>query len=146
MAMVATTHLIAARRTNPPASPRVTIRSRATSWVLRHSRWASKVLFERLRQSLPILDPDRHALEAPATEDLFAHLAIDHPEAVTQADGGQSAREADHETLLLALCDLEFRGAHGPQHSWPSQTLARYSKLLDSVSTASRAWSGGGAS
>lgn len=31
---------------------------------------------------LPLTDPDRHALETPEAEAAFAHLAIDHPDAV----------------------------------------------------------------
>lgn len=31
---------------------------------------------------LPLSDPDRHDLETPEAEAAFAHLAIDHPDAV----------------------------------------------------------------
>lgn len=140
--MVATTHHIAARRTTPLSG----LRARWAAFTLKHSRRVQTVFFERLRTTLPVLDPDRHALDAPSLEDAFAHLASDHPDTVTPADGGQPARNADHETLLLAVCDEWFRGAHGPERSWSPQTLARYGRLLSSVSTACRNWPGGGAS
>ncbi|WP_137991222.1 hypothetical protein [Streptomyces vilmorinianum] len=120
-------------RSNTLNHPITAVRTGLTSWLLRHSRWASDVYFERLRTSLPLVDPDRHALESPAVENVFARLAIDHPESVTPSVGGTPARRADRETRLVAVCDQWFRDAHGPEHSWSPRTLAAYHLLLDSV-------------
>lgn len=85
---------------------------------------------EALRLSLPLDDPDRHALENPAAEDAFAHLAADHPAEVTVA----AMREADREELLLGIVDDWFRHAHpAPQHRWSPQEIALYEQLLGSV-------------
>lgn len=40
---------------------------------------------------LPLSDPDRHDLETPEAEDRFAHLAIDHPDAVTASNTSPEA-------------------------------------------------------
>ncbi|MFJ2477064.1 hypothetical protein ACIOWI_29515 [Streptomyces sp. NPDC087659] len=123
--MTATTHIA-----HPPVA-----RARAwwTELTLRHSRRVQRVFFQRLHDSLPLTDPDRHALEAPALEDAFAHLAIDHPDTVTPADGGQLARAADREQQLLAACDAWFRDVHGPEYTWPPRTIAAYNRLIDGV-------------
>jgi hypothetical protein len=42
-----------------------------------------EVLLERLRLSLPVDDPDRHALDTVA-DDAFARLAPGYPEAVAR--------------------------------------------------------------
>ncbi|MGW7355144.1 hypothetical protein ACWGI0_00235 [Streptomyces sp. NPDC054802] len=129
--MVATTHHVAGRTTSHHLL--TTIRSGLAAWTLRHSRRAQAGYFERLRTSLPVLDPDRHALESPAVEDAFAHMAIAHPDKVTPADGGQAARSIDREQQLLAACDAWFREAHGPERAWPPATIAAYNRLLDDV-------------
>ncbi|NUR04354.1 MAG: hypothetical protein HOY79_49975 [Streptomyces sp.] len=85
---------------------------------------------EALRLSLPLNDPDRHALEAPALEDAFAHLAADHPAQVAVA----SMRDADRQELLLAIVDDWFRHAHpAPTHRWPAPVRAEHELLLDAV-------------
>lgn len=43
---------------------------------------------EALRQSLPLHDPDRHALDLDA-DTAFAQLATDHPEHCQAQDGAQ---------------------------------------------------------
>ncbi|WP_327377956.1 hypothetical protein OG393_30765 [Streptomyces sp. NBC_01216] len=129
---MATAHRVAARRSTPHHhghSPLAVL----IRWTLRHSRYAAHWYFEHLRTSLPVTDPDRHALESPALEDAFAHLAIEHPDLVTPADGGPAARQADRETVLLAACDAWFRACHGPEQSWTPQTTCSYRRLLDDV-------------
>jgi len=85
---------------------------------------------EALRLALPLDDPDRHALEDPAVEDAFAHLAVDHPAEVAAT----AMRAADHETLLLAVVDDWFRHAHpAPEHRWTPETVAAHEQLLGSV-------------
>jgi hypothetical protein len=130
MAMVATTHHVAGTTSHHLLT---TIRTGLTTWTLRHSRRAQAVYFERLRTSLPVLNPDRHALESCAVEAAFARLAIAHPDKVTPADGGQAARSIDREQQLLAACDAWFREAHGPERSWPPATIAAYNRLLEDV-------------
>lgn len=138
--MAMTTHRIAAHH-----HPITGLRAGLTGWMLRHSRRAAARFFERLRTSLPVTDPDRHFLENPVLEDRFAHLAIDHPDAVTPADGGATAAQADDTTLAVAMCDAWFREAHGPEQTWSPQTLATYQRLLSGVRSAA-ARSRGGAS
>ncbi|MGW0583527.1 hypothetical protein ACWD25_48215 [Streptomyces sp. NPDC002920] len=131
--MTATVHI--GRRTTPH-HPSTSLREHWTGFVLRHSRRAQAAYFEQLHDALPLSDPDRHALDAPALEAAFAQLAADHPEAVTPADGGQAARDADRETLLLATCDRWFREAHpGPEHRWSPTTIVAYEQLMDGVRT-----------
>ncbi|MEV6791308.1 hypothetical protein AB0M87_04750 [Streptomyces sp. NPDC051320] len=125
--MTATTH-IAARRINR-SQPKHRRDGRLTAFLLRHSRRVQARYFESMRQALPVADPFRHDLENRAYEDLFAHLAIDHPDLVTPADGGEAAAAADHQVLLLALCDEWFREAFGPERTWSPQTIARYQRL-----------------
>lgn len=85
---------------------------------------------EALRLSLPLDDPDRHALENPAVEDAFAHLA----DACPVKAPAFSMRPADREELLLATCDAWFRHAHpAPEHRWSPDVRAEYELLLDSV-------------
>jgi hypothetical protein len=130
MAMVATTHHVAGTSHHTWLT---TIRSGMTCWLLRHWRPAAATYFERLRTSLPVLDPNRHALENPAVEDAFARLAIAHPDRVTPADGGPAARSIDREQQLLAACDAWFREAHGPERAWHPATITAYNRLLDDV-------------
>ncbi|SHI65634.1 hypothetical protein [Streptomyces sp. 3214.6] len=129
--MTATVHI--GRRTTPHR-PHASFRERWAAFQLRHSRRTQAAYFTRLHDALPLSDPDRYALESPALEDAFARLAADHPEAVTPADGGQAARDADREVLLLAVCDRWFREAHaGPEHRWPPATIAAHQQLLNDV-------------
>ncbi|SMF86002.1 hypothetical protein [Streptomyces sp. Amel2xC10] len=128
--MTATLHI--GRRTTPH-HPRPSLRERWSTFILRHSRRAQTAFFAELHDALPLDDPDRHALDAPALEAAFAQLAADHPEPLP-ADTGQAARDADREVLLLAVCDRWFRDAHaGPQHRWSPATVAAYQRLMDDV-------------
>jgi hypothetical protein len=127
--MTATTHIAAPPQHHRPNG----LRARWAAFTLRHSRRAQTALFAGLHDALPLDDPDRHALDAPAIEDAFARLAIDHPDAVTADDGGQTARDADREQQLIAACDAWFRDIHGPQHRWDAATLARYARLIAGV-------------
>lgn len=128
--MTATAHI--ARRTTAH-HPLAVLRERWDAFLLRHSGRAQAAYFTRLHDALPLDDPDRHALEPVALEAAFAQLAADHPEAVTPADGGLAAREADREELLLAVCDAWFRDVHGPEHRWDPRTISTYEKLLADV-------------
>lgn len=128
--MTATLHI--GRRTTAH-QPLARLRERWAAFALKHSRRAQAATFQRIHDALPLDDPDRHALDAPAMEAAFALLAADHPEAVTPADGGAMARSADHEQLLLATYDSWFREIHGPEHSWSPRTLARYQRLMAGV-------------
>jgi len=128
--MTATTHIAAPPQHN---RPRTRLRARWAAFTLRHSRRAQTALFAGLHDALPLDDPDRHALDAPAIEDAFARLAIDHPDTVTADDGGQAARDTDREQQLIAACDAWFRDIHGPQHRWDAATFARYARLIDGV-------------
>jgi hypothetical protein len=130
MAMTATAHV--ARRTIPH-HPLASLRERWNAFQLRHFRRVQIAYFTKLHDALPLDDPDRHALEAPAVEVAFALLAITHPGAVTPADGGAVARGADREQLLLATCDVWFRDVHGPEHRWDPRTVAIYDRLLADV-------------
>ncbi|MFJ8348921.1 hypothetical protein ACIQ9J_21685 [Streptomyces sp. NPDC094153] len=121
-----------ARRTTPHRP--LGLRARWDAFRLRHSRRAQAAEFQRLHDALPLGNPDRHALDAPALEDAFAALAADHPEAVTPVDGGTLARDTNCEQLLLATCDAWFREAHpGPEHRWHPTTVASYQRLMDGV-------------
>ncbi|MFJ6730057.1 hypothetical protein ACIQPQ_34675 [Streptomyces sp. NPDC091281] len=128
--MTATLHI--GRRTTPHYS---TFRARWDAFALRHFRRTQATFFERLHDALPPAHPDRHVLDAPALEAAFAQLAADHPEAVTPADGGQAARDADREVLLMAVCDRWFREeAHpGSEHRWSPATIAAHQHLMDDV-------------
>lgn len=128
--MVATVHVAAPH--NPIAA--------FTTWLAEHfhhrktakgvAEFVQALDIEALRLSLPLDDPNRHALEIPALEDAFAHLAADHPTEVAVA----AMRDADREELLLAIVDDWFRHAHaGPQHRWSPQEVALYEQLLGSV-------------
>ncbi|MFF9097615.1 hypothetical protein ACF1AX_31395 [Streptomyces sp. NPDC014802] len=129
--MTATVHI--ARRTTAH-HPLAALRERWDAFLLRHSARAQAAYFERLHDSLPLDDPDRHALEPAALEAAFAQLAADHPETVTPADGGPTARDRDREQQLLAVCDAWFREAHpGPEHRWHPMTVASYQRLMDDV-------------
>jgi hypothetical protein len=130
MAMTVTLHI---GRRITPQRPITGFRARWKAFTLRHSPRAQAAFFARLHDTLPLDDPDRHALDAPALEEAFARLAATHPEAVTPADGGTAAREADREQLLLATCDAWFRDAHGPQHYWDPRTIAAYDQLMAGV-------------
>ncbi|WP_435610931.1 hypothetical protein [Streptomyces sp. C10-9-1] len=122
--MTATAHL-ARRSSHHP------VRALLTTLLLPRSRRVQARYFERLRTTLPLTDPDRHDLESPAAEAAFARLAVDHPDKVTPASGDQAA--ADRTQYLLAVCDVWFREAHGPEHTWSPQTLAAYTRLLRAV-------------
>lgn len=109
-----------------------------TSWLRARTRRSpgaqapapTQVDLESLRQSLPLTDPHRHALEAPALEEAFANLAADHPVQVALA----SMRDADRQALLTAVVDDWFRHAHpAPMHRWPAAVRAEYDVLLGSV-------------
>ncbi len=129
--MTAMAHI--GRRTTPHR-PHTSLRDRWNAFTLKHSRRAQAAYFARLHDALPLNDPDRHALEPVALEAAFAQLAADHPEAVTPADGGQAARDADRETLLLAVCDRWFREAHPvPDHRWTPDVIAAHQRLLADV-------------
>ncbi|WP_432169120.1 hypothetical protein [Streptomyces sp. 1222.5] len=128
--MTATLHI--GRRTTAD-HPRATLRERWDAFALRHFRRVQAVFFARLHDTLPLDDPDRHDLDAPALEAAFARLAADHPTSVTPADGGQAARDADREISLLAACDSWFRDVHGPEHRWGPRTCSQYNKLLADV-------------
>ncbi|MET7477956.1 hypothetical protein ABZT17_26815 [Streptomyces sp. NPDC005648] len=127
--MTATVHI--ARRTT--TRPHLTLRERWDAFQLRHFRRVQTAAFQRLHDRLPLDDPDRHALDAPALEGAFAQLAIAHADRVTPADGGIEARDKDREVLLLATCDAWFRDLHGPQHRWSARTIAAYQRLQDDV-------------
>lgn len=131
--MTATTHI--ARHTGHDGTLFAGLRAKLAAWSRRHSRRLQAAYFEQLHDSLPLDDPDRHALESPAAEQAFAYLAIAHGNLVTPADGGTAARDADRETLLLAACDAWFREVHGPEHRWSPRTIATYTRLLDGVRT-----------
>lgn len=109
------------RRTTPH-QPRPGLRARWHAFRLRY-----------FRRARPVTDSHRHAWGNPALEAAFAELAAGHPEAVTPADGGTLARDADREQLLLATCDAWFREAHGPEHRWDARTVATYNRLMVSV-------------
>jgi hypothetical protein len=129
MAMTATMHI--GRRTTHPITG---LRARWDAFRLRHSRRALDTYFEQARLRRPVTDPHRHAWDNPALEDAFARLAADHPEACTPADGGTTARDADREQQLLAVCDRWFREAYaGPQHRWTPATVASYQRLMADV-------------
>lgn len=124
--MTATLHI--GRRTTEHR-PLITLRQRWGAFALRHFRSVQTATFQRLHDGLPLDDPNRHSLDAPALEDAFARLAADHPDAVTPADGGLAARDTDREQLLLATCDAWFREIHGPEHRWSPRTITSYERL-----------------
>ncbi|MFI6248983.1 hypothetical protein [Streptomyces sp. NPDC051016] len=128
--MTATLHI--GRRTTSH-HPRTSLRQRWDAFRLRHFADVQTVTFGQLHDRLPLDDPDRYALEAPALEAAFARLAMDHPAAVTPADGGAAARDIDREQQLTALADAWFREIVGPEHSWSPQTVARYARLMADV-------------
>ncbi|MFB7596937.1 hypothetical protein [Streptomyces sp. NPDC056160] len=129
--MTATMHI--GRRTTPH-QPLTGLRTWWAGFQLRHSRRALDSYMERARLARPVTDPHRHAWDNPALEEAFARLAADHPEAVTPADGGLVALDADREQLLLAVCDRWFHEAHpGPEHRWHPMTIATHAKLMDGV-------------
>ncbi|MCQ9178752.1 hypothetical protein KMT30_06845 [Streptomyces sp. IBSBF 2953] len=128
--MTATMHI--GRRTTPHHLSQ-SLRERWGSFRLRHSRRVQNAYFTRLHDALP-LNEDRHALEAVALEAAFCRLAVDNPGAVTPSDGGQAARDAEREQLLIATCDQWFREANpGPEHRWHPMTVASYHRLMDGV-------------
>ncbi|MFI5973590.1 hypothetical protein [Streptomyces sp. NPDC051452] len=130
--MTATMHI---GRRITPNRPRASFRERWDAFALRHFRRVQAVFFAQLHDTLPLDDPDRYALEAPTLEAAFVRLAAEHPNAVTPADGGQAARDADREILLLAACDSWFRDVHGPEYRWGPRTSAQYNRLLGDVSS-----------
>jgi len=121
------------RRTTPHNTPLAAFTGWLTGRLRRRTPAVPDVAaldIEALRLSLPLDDPDRHALENPAVEDAFAHLAIDHPAAVAVS----CMRDVDRETLLLAVVDDWFHHAHSaPQHSWPPDVVAQHALLMSSV-------------
>lgn len=101
---------------------------------LRHSRRALDAYFERARLARPVTDPNRHAWESPALEDAFVRLAAANPQAVTPADGGPAALDAEREQLLLAVCDAWFHETYpAPQHRWTPDVIAAYQRLIADV-------------
>lgn len=134
---MATLHI--ARRTTPH-HPLAALRAWWDALTLRHSRRAQAAYFERLHDTLPLDDPDRHALDSPALENAFALLAISHPDEVAAT----TMRAADHEQLLLAARDEWFRHAHpAPEHRWGPEERAAYHALM---ATVHRSHPSGGAS
>lgn len=131
--MTATAH-VAPRTT--VHHPLAALRAHWNAFHLRHSRRAQTATFQRLHDALPLDDPDRYALDAPALEDAFQRLAVDHGDRVTQADGGQAARDLDREQQLLAVCDAWFRDVHGPEHGWSPRLIIRHHRLMTSVHAA----------
>ncbi|MBP5875714.1 hypothetical protein PV360_36940 [Streptomyces scabiei] len=128
---MATLHI--ARRTTPHQPP-TALRTWWTALQLRHSHRARTAYFTRLHDALPVDAPDRHALDAPAIEDAFARLAIDHPQAVTPADGGTPAHDADREALLIAVCDRWFREVYpAPDHLWSMDTIDAHIRFLADI-------------
>lgn len=126
--MTATMHI--GRRTTPH---HLSLRERWGTFRLRHSRRAQNVYFDRLHDSLPLTNPDRHALDSPALEGAFAQLAA-HPAAVFVADCELAERDINREQLLVAACDRWFREAHpGPEHRWSPTTITSYQRLLADV-------------
>jgi hypothetical protein len=130
MAMTATMHI---RRRITSHHPLTAFRARWNTFQLRHFASAQSAYFQALHDALPLTDPDRHALEAPALERALQHLAIDHGDKVTPADGGDLGRDTDREQMLLAACDTWFREIHGPEHRWSPRLFARYERLMASV-------------
>ena len=128
--MTATVHI--GRRTTPH-HPLTRLRQHWNAFRLRHSADVQAATFQRLHDGLPLDDPDRYALEAPALEEAFVRLAVDHPATVTPADGGTAARDVDREVLLLATCDAWFRDIHGPEHRWSPRLITRHRRLMESV-------------
>lgn len=123
--------------TMPIAAPLHHPLATLTAWLRGCIRWRpakgpTVVDFEAMRQHYPANHEQdyRHALEAPALEDAFAHLAIDHPAQVAVA----SMRDVDRQELLLAVVDDWFRHAHpAPTHRWPASVRAEHELLLGSV-------------
>ncbi|MEU9208487.1 hypothetical protein AB0D27_11170 [Streptomyces sp. NPDC048415] len=128
--MTATVHI--SRRTTPH-HPLTALRARWDVFQLRHNPRVQTVTFQRLHDTLPLDDPDRHAMESPALERALQQLAADHGDLVTPADGGTLARDADREQNLLATCDAWFRDSHGPEHAWDPRTVASYDRLMAGV-------------
>lgn len=121
------------RRTTPH-HPLTGLRTWWEAARLRHSRRALNTYFEHARLARPVTDPDRHAWENPALEDAFARLAADHPHAVTPADGGPGALDAEREQLLLAVCDAWFHETYpAPEHRWSPDVIASYQRLIADV-------------
>ncbi|MGW3152711.1 hypothetical protein [Streptomyces sp. NPDC001089] len=115
---------ISRRTTNP----RLTLRARWSDFRLRHFASVQEVYFQGLHDSLPLNDPDRHAMEPPAIEDAFALLAVASTAIPT------TMRAADHEQLLLAERDTWFRHAHpAPQHLWSPAEVTAYNRLMATV-------------
>ncbi|MEU1596160.1 hypothetical protein ABZ468_25705 [Streptomyces sp. NPDC005708] len=127
--MTATTHIAAAPYGAATPRPLTGLRARWDAFALKHSRRVQLATFQQLHDGLPLDDPDRHAMEAPALEDAFAHLAIDYPGEVAHA----AMRPADHAQQLLAACDAWFRDVHGPEHRWSPRTVAAYDRLMADV-------------
>ncbi|MFE6362920.1 hypothetical protein ACFVP3_23340 [Streptomyces sp. NPDC057806] len=129
--MTATMHI---SRRSTPHHPTAGLRARWESFRLRHSRRVQAETFQRLHDALPLDDPDRHALDAPALEAAFAQLAAANPHAVTPA--APMVRDADREQQLLATCDAWFRDIHGPEHRWDPRTIAAYNRLMTDIRSA----------
>lgn len=126
------TTTVPVRRTIPH-HPFPALRQRWATFQLRHSSRVQAATFQRMHDALPLDAADRHAMESPALEAALQQLAAEHGEAVTPAEGGTAARDADREQLLLAACDSWFRDIHGPEHRWQPPTIASYAQLMDSV-------------
>ncbi|WAZ20233.1 hypothetical protein STRCI_001334 [Streptomyces cinnabarinus] len=117
------------RRTTPH-HPTTGLRERWNAFKLRYLRGTQNRYFAALHDSLPLDDPDRHHLEAPALEAAFANLAAANPHRVTP-----TVRDADREQSLLATCDLWFRDIHGPEHRWDPRTITAYNQLMGGIRT-----------
>ncbi|MGW6911489.1 hypothetical protein [Streptomyces sp. NPDC054940] len=110
--------------------PLATLRARWASYTQRRTLRAQTAYFQRLHDALPLDDPDRHDLDAPALEAAFASLAISHPDEVAAT----AMRTADHEQLLLAARDEWFRHAHpAPEYRWSPEERTAYQMLMASV-------------
>lgn len=134
--MTATMH-IGRRTTNHRLR---TIRARWSDFRLRHFTSVQTVFFQQLHDSLPLDDPDRHAMEPPAIEDAFALLAVGSSQIAS------TMRAADHEQLLLAERDDWFRHAHpAPQHLWSAAEVTAYNQLMSTVHVSRHPAPGGGA-
>ncbi|MFJ4365119.1 hypothetical protein ACIP4S_13305 [Streptomyces chartreusis] len=125
--MTATVHI--GRRTTPH-HPFASLRARWEAYTQRRTQRTQAAYFQRLHDTLPLDDPDRHDLDAPALEAAFAGLAISHPDEVAAT----TMRTADHEQLLLAARDEWFRHAHpAPEHRWSPEERAAYEALMATV-------------
>lgn len=71
------------------------------------------LLFEELRQALPLDDPDRHALENPSAESAFARLAADNPDRVSPRATGNHACTHTLDSIRAHDLNITLRRAAG---------------------------------